>query len=71
MKQMCKKKYPSPRSFRNELSNPRYLTFTDYSKASRVRKFYPAITCVMDINNLACTFPEKLISRMACLFQSS
>jgi len=26
MKQLCKKKYPSPRSCRNELCNPRCLT---------------------------------------------
>jgi len=34
MKQMCKKKYPSPRSYHNERSNPRCLTVSVNSKAS-------------------------------------
>jgi len=37
MKQMCKKKYPSPRSCRNELSNPRYLTVSVNSTTPRLQ----------------------------------
>ena len=53
MKQICKKQYPSPRSCRNELSNPRCLTVSinlaeprsqTNSKATRVGKFYPTCT---------------------------
>ena len=39
--------------YRNELSNPRKLdraSFTDYSKATRVRKFNTAYTGVVEIN---------------------
>ena len=44
--------YASTRSCRNEISNPRRASFTDYSKATRVRKFDPAWTGVMDTNIL-------------------
>jgi len=67
MKQMCKQKYPSPLSCRNKLSNPRGLTrcrasFTDYSKATQVRKFYPACTGVMDTNNITPQHVNDLLS---------
>ena len=37
MKQMCKKRYPSPRSCRNELSNPRCLTVSVNSTTPRLQ----------------------------------
>ena len=61
MKQMCKKKFQSPCVCRNELSKPRWPncvcklgrgSFTDYSKATRVRKFYTAYTGVVETNFL-------------------
>jgi len=61
MKQMCKKKFQSPCVCLNELSNPRCLTvsvncklgrasFIDYSKATRVRKFYTAYIGLIETN---------------------
>ena len=54
MEQMCKKKFQSPCVCRNVRSNPRCLTvsssFTDHSKATRVRKFYTAYTGVVETN---------------------
>jgi len=44
MKQMCKKKFQSPWVDR--------ASFTDYSKATRVRKFYTAYTGVVETNNI-------------------
>ena len=53
---MCKKKFQSPCVCRNKLSNPRWLTvqslFTEYSKATRVRKLYTAYTGVVETNYL-------------------
>ena len=48
---MCEKKFQSPCVCRNERSNPRVCkldttSFTDYSKATRVKKFYTAYTWV-------------------------
>ena len=55
MKQMCKKKFQSPGECRNKLSNPRCLgrvSFTDYSKATQVRKLYTAYTGMVETNIL-------------------
>ena len=61
MKQMCQKRFESPCVCRNELSNSRCITvvcklyrasFTDYNKATRVRKFYTAYTGVVETDNL-------------------
>ena len=53
---MCKKKFQSTCVCRNKLSKPRCRTvagrasFTDYSKATRVREFYTAYTGVVETN---------------------
>ena len=65
---MFQKKFQSPWVCRNKLSNPRCLTmshyasFRDYSKATRVKKFYTAYTGVVETNdtfvsyNVTCYF---------------
>ena len=50
MKQMCKKKFQSPRVCRNELSNPRCLSVAEPRLQTRVRKLYTAYTEVVETN---------------------
>jgi len=56
MKQMCKKTFQSLCVCRNELLKPRWLTvqslFTEYSKATGVRKLYTAYTGVVVTNSI-------------------
>ena len=71
MKQMCKKKIQSPCVCRNELSNPRFLTsFTDYSKTTRVRKFYTVYTGVIEANYIwwLIVYPIVYISNVSFTF---